>query len=96
MASSDTKPKGPVPQGFDTAWDYSLMDAMFKRRTRRIAFGAEIPGGPTKFKSEKAPLPLSELEEALLVQAGTGLSGLNLADLPVSKPHVPSQLDSRL
>jgi hypothetical protein len=82
MASSDTKPKSPIPPGFDAAWDYSLMDAVFKRRTRRIAFGAEIPGGPTKYKSEKPPMPLSELEEALLVQAGTGLSGFNLADLP--------------
>ena len=80
MASSDTRPKSLKTPGFDAAWDYPLMDAMFKRRTRRIAFGAEIPGGPTKYKSEKPPMPLTELEEALLVQGGTGLSGLNLAD----------------
>jgi hypothetical protein len=58
------------------------MEALFKRRTRRIALGSEIPGGPTRYKSNAPPMPLDELEEALLVQAATGLSGLNLADLP--------------
>jgi hypothetical protein len=71
-----------TPAGFDAAWSYSLMEAIFKRRTRRIAFGAEIPGGPTQYRSKQAPLPLSELEEALLVQAATGVSGFNLSDLP--------------
>jgi len=82
MSSSDPKATTRIPAGFDAAWGYPLMEAIFKRRTRRIALGSEIPGGPTQFKSEKPPLPLDELEEALLVQAATGLSGLNLADLP--------------
>ncbi len=64
------------------AWNYSLFDAIFNRRSRRMALGAEIPGGPHAYKSEKPPLPLEEIEEALLVNAGTGISGLNLSDLP--------------
>ena len=82
MSDSDPRTSSQIPAGFDAAWSYPLMEAIFKRRTRRIALGSEIPGGPTQFKSGQPPLPLDELEEALLVQAATGLSGLNLADLP--------------
>ena len=64
------------------AWNYPLFDAIFNRRSRRFALGAEIPGGPTKHKSDKPPLPLDEIEEAMLVWAGTGISGMNLSDLP--------------
>jgi len=64
------------------AWNYPLFDAIMNRRSRRFALGAEIPGGPTKYKSDKPPMPLDEVEEALLVQAGTGISGMNLSDLP--------------
>jgi hypothetical protein len=71
-----------APPGLKASCTYPLVEALFKRRTRRVAMGAEIPGGPTQYRSEKPPLPLSELEEALLVQAATGVSGLNLSDLP--------------
>ena len=64
------------------AWNYPLFDAIFNRRSRRMSLGAEIPGGATKYKSDKPPLPLDEIEEAMLVQAGTGISGMNLSDLP--------------
>ncbi len=64
------------------AWNYPLFDAIFNRRSRRMALGAEIPGGPTKYKSDKPPMPLDEIEEAMLVEAGTGISGMNLSDLP--------------
>jgi hypothetical protein len=64
------------------AWNYPLFDAIFNRRSRRVSLGAEIPGGPTKYKSDKPPLPLDEVEEALLIWAGTGISGMNLSDLP--------------
>jgi hypothetical protein len=82
MATKAPKTDVPTPPGLDAAWNYSLMEAIFKRRTRRIAFGAEIPGGPTQYRSERDPFPLSELEEALLIQAATGVSGFNLSDLP--------------
>ena len=65
-----------------SAWNYPLFDAIFNRRSRRMALGAEIPGGANQYKSDKPPFPLNEIEEALLVQAGTGISGLNLSDLP--------------
>jgi hypothetical protein len=64
------------------AWNYPLFDAIFQRRARRFPLGAELPGDLAPFKSTKEPVPLDEIEEAMLVMAGTGISGLNLADLP--------------
>jgi hypothetical protein len=66
------------------AWNYPLFQAIFNRRARRFPLGAEMPGGVAPFKSNKEPVPLDEIEEALLVMVGTGLSGLNLSDLPFS------------
>lgn len=82
MEKTDPKTAMEMPEGFDEAWRYPLMDAIFNRRSRRIAMGTDIPGGPTQYKSTRAPIPLTELEEAMLVQATTGISGFNLADLP--------------
>ena len=64
------------------AWEYPLLDAVFQRRARRIPWGAEKPGGVAPFISSSPPLPLDEVEEALLVAAGAGISGTALADLP--------------
>jgi hypothetical protein len=66
--------------GIDSAWP--LFDTMFKRRSRRLSVGAEIPGGATKFRSENAPAPLDEVEEAFLVWGATGVTGTVLGDLP--------------
>ena len=64
------------------AWNYPLFDAIFQRRARRFPLGCEMPGGVAPFKSTREPMPLDEIEEAMLVMAGTGISGVNLADLP--------------
>jgi hypothetical protein len=66
------------------AWNYSLFDAIFNRRSRRFGLGMEITEGPTRFKSPNPPVPLDEEEEALLVAAGTGLSGIIVGDIPMS------------
>jgi hypothetical protein len=59
----------------ETLLEFQLLDAMFGRRARRFGFGMEIPSGPLAFRSDKAPLPLSELEQTILVAAATGVSG---------------------
>ncbi len=64
------------------AWNYSLFDAIFQRRARRFPLGATMPGDLAPFTSTSDPVPLDEIEEAMLVMAGTGISGVNLADLP--------------
>lgn len=68
--------------GVRAAWNYPVLEAIFNRRSRRFAVGTEIPGGATKYRSDKPPMPLDEIEEAILIQAATGVSGLLLADLP--------------
>src|SRR6185503_18681201 len=66
----------------DEAWRHSLFDALYGRRSRRFGLGFEIAEGPFRYKSKHPPLPLTEIEEALLVGAGAGFSGLALWDLP--------------
>lgn len=65
---------------------FPLMSAIFGRRARRFAMGMEIPSGPLAFKSHHAPVPLSELEQAILVAAATGVTGWNFGI-----PHTPSR-----
>lgn len=55
--------------------EFPLLHALFGRRARRFGVGMEIPSGPLTFKSRREPLPLSELEQTLLVAAATGVSG---------------------
>ena len=64
------------------ALSYPLFDAIFNRRSRRFGLGMELKNSTLEFKSKYQPVPLTELEEALLVWSGTGLTGLCLADLP--------------
>jgi hypothetical protein len=54
---------------------YPLFEAIFGRRARRFGLGMAIPSGPLAFTSRHSPLPLSELERAVLLAAGTGVSG---------------------
>ena len=70
----------------DLAWSYPLFEALYGRRSRRFGLGFEMPEGPFRYKSAHTPVPLSELEEALLVGAGAGFSGLALWDLPTPPP----------
>jgi hypothetical protein len=66
---------------------YPLAQAIFGRRSRRFGLGMEIPSGPMAFKSRSEPVPLSELEQAILVAAGTGVTGWNFG-VPVG-PRQP-------
>jgi hypothetical protein len=67
--------------GFHQARKYPLWDALFNRRTRRVAAGNSFRSGSLSFKSRRDPQPLSPLEEAMLI-AATGITGLAFADNP--------------
>jgi hypothetical protein len=67
-------------QRMEKSFQASLFQAIAHRRTRRFGLGYEIPSGTLKYKSEKEPVALSELETALLCWAGHGVNGLILAD----------------
>lgn len=66
---------GENPQGFKDLSQFTLLSALFGRRSRRFSLGAEIPDGPLKFKSAHPPLPLSELERMLVLSAVGGNTG---------------------
>ena len=70
-----------------TVWEYPLLEALFGRRTRRFGLGFEMAQGPYRHKSPKAPVPLCEAEEALLVAAGIGFSGMALWDQSRPLPY---------
>lgn len=82
MATRPTHSTGAIPPGLEAAMSFGLLDAIGHRRSRRFGLGMEIPDGVMQHSSRFPPVALTELEEAFLVWAGTGLTGLSLGDLP--------------
>lgn len=81
-------------------FDYPLLEAIYGRRARRFGLGMEIPSGPLAFKSTAEPAPLTELEQAVLVAAGTGVTGWNFGvpfgpDRPNSHAHYTQRFTGR-
>lgn len=68
--------------------EFPLIQAIFGRRSRRFGLGMQIPSGPLAFTSRSAPRPLSDLEQAILIAAGTGVSGWSFG-----VPFGPAQPD---
>jgi hypothetical protein len=66
----------------EETWNTPLFEAIFTRRSRRFGLGMEIPHGPNAYRSEADPIPLSLEEEAMLCMGATGMSGMNLSDMP--------------
>lgn len=71
-----------IPQGLADALGMPLAEAILSRRSRRFGLGMTMPPGPLEHASRYEPVPLDEIEEALLVWLGTGTTGLALGDLP--------------
>jgi nitroreductase len=67
----------------DNVWQYPLFEALARRRVHRFGLGYDLKDVLFPYKSEKTPVPLSELETALLCWAGHGVNGLSLGDLDV-------------
>src|SRR2546428_12789861 len=65
----------------DDVWQYPLFEALYGRRSRRFARGFAIVEGPFQHASHATTLPLTELEEALLVASGVGITGGPLWDM---------------
>ena len=77
-------PDGPVlPEGLTDALAYPFFQSVWDRKSRRMGLGMAMPG-TLEYASPYRPVPLTELEEALLLVAGTGLTGLNLGDIDPS------------
>ena len=73
--------------GLRAVWEYSLLDALYGRRTRRFGLGFEMAQGPFEYRSSEAPVPLCEDDEALLVAVGIGFSGMALWDQSRPLPY---------
>lgn len=80
MGSTEVKGKS-YPEGLRRALNYPLYDAILTRRSRRFGLGMTMESGALGFTSPRPPVPLSEVEEALLIWAATGLTGSQLGDL---------------
>lgn len=63
----------PTPE--QAAARYPALAAVFGRRARRFALGASLTG-PLEYTSGYDPVPLTEFEEAVLVAAATGVTGV--------------------
>ncbi|HEY9770568.1 MAG TPA: hypothetical protein V6C71_19090 [Coleofasciculaceae cyanobacterium] len=61
--------------------DYSLIEAMLRRRSRRFGKGMKL-GGALDYQSQYQPQSLSLSQEALLGFAASGVTGYALAELP--------------
>jgi nitroreductase len=91
MNRAEPSPAGPEGQpaapaaAVEKLAGFSLLDALFGRRSRRFGAGMQIPDGPLAYQSKLPPQPLSEAERLLLVAIGAGVSGWNLGI-----PHTPS------
>lgn len=62
-------------RGLIDAANFSLIDAIHGRRSRRFAKGATIPDGPLAYTSTEAPEPLTETEQLLLLTTVGGNTG---------------------
>ncbi|MBV8526579.1 MAG: hypothetical protein JOY71_31455 [Acetobacteraceae bacterium] len=72
--------------GLEVLMKRPLLETMWRRRTHRVSRGVPvIQAGSMTYRSTQKPLPLSELEEAVLI-AITGRSGLTMPDRPFQDP----------
>src|SRR5438552_18831335 len=82
MAVTTTRKRPEVrPGALEAAFAFSALDAIFTRRARRFALGATMTG-PLAFRSEREPVPLAVEEEAVLVAAATGVTGVVREEWP--------------
>lgn len=81
-----------IPPGIKEAVRFPLIEALLGRRARRFALGASIPDGPLAFTSQHNPIPLSELEQMMVLLAVGGNTGwLYLHPYnPRYAPHIPN------
>jgi hypothetical protein len=70
-----------APPGLMDALNYPFFQTIFDRKSRRVGLGMTVESDVLTYSSPYEPVPLDELEEALICMAATGLSGLALGDL---------------
>jgi|SRR5579884_1009467 len=72
--------------GIEAFEQYPLLAALMHRRSRRISLGLKVVrAGDLSFESKQDPVPLSPLEEAILILV-TGVTGFTMPDAPFETP----------
>src|SRR5918997_2338280 len=80
--ATTTKSRPPIrAEALRAVSSFPALEAIFTRRARRFALGAELTG-PLAYRSEKEPVPLAYEEEAILVAAATGITGVVREEWP--------------
>ena len=70
-----------IPAGAADALAHPFLDALSERASRRVGLGMSVPWEPVGYDSPYEPVPLCELEEAILVATAAGSTGPVLGDL---------------
>lgn len=73
-------------EGLEALLAKPLLETVWRRRTHRVSRGASVAAGSMTYRSPHPPMPLDELEEALLI-ALTGSTGLTMPDRPFDDPR---------
>lgn len=68
-----------LSQTLNDVLKFPLIEAIAGRRARRFCMGAEIPDGSLAFKSRHKPMPLSEIEQLLVLTSMGGVTGWHFA-----------------
>lgn len=92
MSHAPANEPSPPTDADESLARYSLLEALRSRRSRRFGPGMRIDGGPFAYESRRAPLPLTEPEEAALAFAACGVTGYALADLAYGRGQGGSML----
>src|SRR5260221_11360788 len=67
----------PIDPRLEQVLTFPQINGLFGRRSRRLGFGMAIPSGPLTYTSQHEPLPLRDLQRALLVAAETVVTAWN-------------------
>ncbi|MFQ5836150.1 MAG: hypothetical protein ACE5HR_09560 [bacterium] len=77
--------KPQVLEAVKKALNYPFFQAIENRKSLRFPVGGNLESSLFGFQSPRDPIPLSEIEEALLVWASTGIVGQIFSDIDPSK-----------
>jgi len=62
-------------------FQYPILEAIARRRSRRFPLGCTLPEGALQYASQKPSVPLNDIETAILCWSGAGITGSITGDL---------------
>ena len=79
-----------LPPGLADVTDFGLVEALYGRRSRRFSMGVTSPDNPLGYASKHEPVPLTEVEELVVLNSMAGNTGWHssIKGSPIYAPHV--------